>query len=82
ILLIIIGLITVNRSQYTKNLRDQREWNRRRFPRYKELPTPPCPNSLDGLTASYNELKKYTNNAQANASNYAQTVGPALSRAG
>lgn len=82
ILLIIIGLITVNRSQYTKNLRDQREWNRRRFPRYKELPAPPCPNSLDGITSSYNELKKYTQDAQASATNYVQNVGSRIAGVG
>lgn len=68
ILIIIVVLITINRFQYTSSLRDQREWNRRRFPRYKPLPAPVCgADSLQSLSDSYEELKKSSRNYADNA---------------
>lgn len=78
LLLIIVVLITINRFQYTKNLRDQREWNRRLFPKYKPAPSPVCNQDvLSGLESSYAEAKKYTQGLQASAQNAASKIGAA-----
>jgi hypothetical protein len=78
LLLIIVVLITINRFQYTKNLRDQREWNRRLFPKYKPVPSPVCNQDvLSGLESSYAEAKKYTQGLQASAQTAASKIGAA-----
>jgi hypothetical protein len=40
ILLLIFTFTIVNRTQYTNDLRDERYWNRRKFPTYKPVPKP------------------------------------------
>ena len=78
VLVIIVALITVNRFQYTKNLRDQREWNRRKFPRYKTIPTPSCnQDMLEGISQSYDAAKEYSQGAGASIQSAAGRIAAA-----
>lgn len=78
VLIIIVALITVNRFQYTKNLRDQREWNRRKFPKYKPIPTPSCnQDMLSGIEGSFTEAKKFTQGLQASVEGGIGRIGSA-----
>jgi len=79
IMAVIVVLITVNRSQYTKNLRDQREWNRRRFPKYTKIQAPVCPPSNVDVQASIDAAKSWSQGEINTVSSYFNKLGNAVS---
>jgi hypothetical protein len=84
--IILIFLLTlISRAQYTTVLRDQRYWNRRRFPSSEKprIPIPVCGDisSLENDMSSINvDITKGVQSAEQNISNAAQTASNTISQ--
>lgn len=84
--IILIFLLTlISRSQYTNVLRDQRYWNRRRFPssQHPKIPIPVCGDisSLEGDISSINvDIEQEAQSAEQSISNTAQTASNKMSQ--
>ena len=84
--IILVFLLTlISRSQYTTVLRDQRYWNRRRFPSSEKprIPIPVCGDisSLENDMSSINvDITKGVQSAEQNISNAAQTASNTISQ--
>lgn len=80
LVIIILVLTIINRTDYTNIFRNNRYWNRNTFnDRYGKLPTPLCPTITPAIQ---NDFSSLVGDIEGGIAGAEQTVGSALIRAG